>query len=167
MEINSPAPYIALGSIEKGEVVGEEKTQKQKLCHKGFIILELFFFSLCLVSVIVVTFFYYTPPKIMTQINITVTHEYQKPDWFAEQDMLPEEFESGLIDVEKITHPNKVWGDDVIHIKNRYMKISEIVDKMCDNILPEELTEWERSDPQFWNQMNRDDFDFCYGIIRK
>jgi len=178
MEFESPAPYIALGVIEKGEHPSEEVEKtintKTQVCQTLICIIEfIIMFAALYISFVLI----YHPPSM--QLNLTVVHEYKQPEW-AKTPYPDPDYSMGVweddFDIEDYLHKNDLESliaaqtDESMYMTeyeeykeygDRDERITDIMFRLCSNIFPLEWPEEYKGDPQLGTQTMREDLEFC------
>lgn len=182
METDSPAPYIALGVIEKGELPTEpEENSRSTIVWKSlkYLLETLFTVGLVYVCVMWIGTTIHKLREPM-KVNLTVIHKYEQPEWaktpYPDPDYADAVWEDNF-DIQEYIEENGLDPlgepmyvteyEELKEMKEYYPdeRIADVVFQMCDDIYPEDWTyEW-KTDPQLWTQKMREDIDFCNMIF--
>ena len=147
LEIDSPAPYIALGVVSKEE----DKPAQNRKCFQ---------FTKVLAEVIICcTLIVGTCKLVMVasdrEYKLVVEHKYIKPNWWDDGVNIDDWIKKHMENTEPVVaeYATDYYYDEA--------PLSDKVYRMCANIVPPDWPDNWKDDPQILSARQKDDLDFC------
>ena len=187
LETDSPAPYIAMEIIESGGMktaTEQEPTRCSSFIRNALTVVESLVLLLLIIDIAIWVNY--------GNIKLTVEHIYKKPDWIQTPPPYPDEpiyanyyayYANYYAYYANYTNPmwntdldnSSVVGDNIKYEEdepiyvNEYEEdregLSEIIYKLCSNIVPLEWPEDWKDDPQMLTTKMKEDLEFCGTIF--
>ena len=142
LETDSPAPYIAMGIIEQGD----SGKQVPKTSRSSWVVLV----QCITIAVLMIFIWKYNTALSSPHIELTVEHLYIT----SEHTEVEEEEEAMYVSEYEET---QMYAPEE--------RLSDVMYRLCSNVVPLEWPADWKSDPQLWSGRMRDDLDFCSVIF--
>ena len=179
MEVDSPAPYIALGiPQEEQDEINRKKKQDNDCCFGKYIsVFEVFVLMILIVMLI---HNMYQKHETTFKYNVRVTHKYirQEPidsdayDYpYDDRTAFSEpSYDDGYWDEEWSNQAIQKFLKNVDNKKFEYednFRFSDLLHRLCSNSVPVEWPEEWKDDPQLLSKNMKENLEFCTMIFHE
>lgn len=181
METESPAPYIAMGTLEAGKVDSETNDTGKR--HKCVRTMKLIIEVLITIGAIMVTIHLFKIMCAPNPENFLIVMPFRLassvPEGFKDQN-LKQLIEGRLANQEirikyleeEVEEPMYMTEYEELKMYRMNMAaddygIKDIVWKLCRDMWPEDYTDDMKEDPQFWTNDIRNDYEFCSTLFKE